>query len=353
MAKGYERSCKEMLKIGNVEMKNNVVLAPMAGVCNPAFRLIAKEFGCGLVCAEMVSDKAILHGNTRTLEMLFVDEREKPLSLQIFGGDKDSLIEAVKFVDKNTNADIIDINMGCPVPKVTKCDAGARWLLDPKKIYEMVSYAADAAKKPVTVKMRIGWDDEHVYAVENAQAVERAGGAAVSVHGRTREQLYTGKANWDILRDVKQAVSIPVIGNGDVFSPEDAKRLLAHTNCDGVMIGRGALGNPWMLYRTVHYLTTGELLPDPTPAEKMRIAVLHLDRLSSLKGESVAVREMRKHLAWYLKGLPDSAAVRNTIMDLTTRSSVVSVLDEYVRTVEEMLANVETDGSESGELVVH
>ncbi len=342
-----------MLKIGNVPMNNNVVLAPMAGVCNPAFRLIAKEFGCGLVCAEMVSDKAILHGNQRTLEMLFVDEREKPLSLQIFGGDKESLVEAVKFVDQNTNADIIDINMGCPVPKVTKCDAGARWLLDPKKIYEMVSYAADAAKKPVTVKMRIGWDDEHIYAVENAQAVERAGGAAVSVHGRTREQLYTGKANWDILRDVKQAVNIPVIGNGDVFSPEDAKRLLEHTNCDGVMIGRGALGNPWMLYRTVHYLTTGELLPDPTPGEKIRIAVLHLDRLADLKGENVAVREMRKHLAWYLKGLPDSAIVKNSIMDLTSRSSVVSVLEDYVRTVDELLQREASDASESGEILVH
>jgi len=342
-----------MLKIGNVQMNNNVVLAPMAGVCNPAFRLIAKEFGCGLVCAEMVSDKAILHGNTRTLEMLFVDEREKPLSLQIFGGDKESLIEAVRFVDQNTNADIIDINMGCPVPKVTKCDAGARWLLDPKKIYEMVSYAADAAKKPVTVKMRIGWDDQHIYAVENAQAVERAGGAAVSVHGRTREQLYTGKANWDILRDVKQAVNIPVIGNGDVFAPEDAKRLLEHTNCDGVMIGRGALGNPWMLYRTVHYLTTGEMLPDPTPGEKIRIAVLHLDRLSDLKGENVAVREMRKHLAWYLKGLPDSAMVKNSIMDLTSRSEVVSVLENYVSTVEELLQREAADASESGDILVH
>lgn len=342
-----------MLKIGNVTMNNNVVLAPMAGVCNPAFRLIAKEFGCGLVCAEMVSDKAILHGNQRTLEMLFVDEREKPLSLQIFGGDKESLVEAVRFVDENTNADIIDINMGCPVPKVTKCDAGARWLLDPNKIYDMVSYAVEAAKKPVTVKMRIGWDDEHVFAVENAQAVERAGGAAVSVHGRTREQLYTGKANWDILRDVKQAVSIPVIGNGDVFSPEDAKRLLEHTNCDGVMIGRGALGNPWMLYRTVHFLTTGELLPDPSPREKIRIAILHLDRLSNLKGESTAVREMRRHLAWYLKGLPDSAAAKNSIMDLTTRSSVVSVLDEYVKNVEQMLEQEAEDHSESGEMVVH
>ena len=328
-----------MLKIGDVEMKNRVVLAPMAGVCNPAFRLIAKEFGCGLVCAEMVSDKAIMHGNTRTLEMLFVDEREKPLSLQIFGGDKESLVEAVKFVDQNTNADIIDINMGCPVPKVTKCDAGARWLLDPKKIYEMVSYAADAAKKPVTVKMRIGWDDEHVYAVENAQAVERAGGAAVSVHGRTREQLYTGVANWDIIRDVKQAVNIPVIGNGDVFTPEDAQRMLNHTGVDGVMIGRGALGNPWMLYRTVHYLTTGELLPDPAPSEKIRVAMLHMDRLTELRGEKVAVREMRKHLAWYLKGLPDSARVKDSIMDLTTRAGVQSILEEYVRNVEQQLAD--------------
>jgi len=319
-----------MLKIGNIEMKNNVVLAPMAGVCNPAFRLIAKEFGCGLVCAEMVSDKAILHGNKRTLEMLFVDEREKPLSLQIFGGDRESLVEAAKVVDKQTNADIIDINMGCPVPKVTKCDAGARWLLDPDKIYEMVSSVVDVVDKPVTVKMRIGWDSEHVYAVQNAQAVERAGGKAVSVHGRTREQLYTGKADWDIIKDVKEAVNIPVIGNGDVFSPEDAKRLLEHTNCDGVMIGRGALGNPWMLYRTVHYLTTGELLDDPTPSEKMKVAILHMDRLANLKGESVAVREMRKHLAWYLKGLPGAARVKDTIMEETSRDNMVQILEQFI-----------------------
>ncbi|SFB60553.1 putative TIM-barrel protein, nifR3 family [Cohnella sp. OV330] len=339
-----------MLKIGNVEMNNNVVLAPMAGVCNPAFRLIAKEFGCGLVCAEMVSDKAILHGNQRTLEMLFVDEREKPLSLQIFGGDRESLVEAVKFVDKNTNADIIDINMGCPVPKVTKCDAGARWLLDPAKIYEMVSYAVDAAEKPVTVKMRIGWDDEHIYAVENARAVERAGGAAISVHGRTREQLYTGHANWDIIKDVKEAVSIPVIGNGDVFSPEDAERMLAHTGVDGVMIGRGALGNPWMLYRTVHYLTTGEKLPDPNPGEKMRIAMLHMDRLINLKGEGQAVREMRKHLAWYLKGLPDAAGVKNEIMEMTRRADVARRLDEYVESLADLDAAAQT---EDGPAVVH
>ncbi|WP_338553864.1 tRNA dihydrouridine synthase DusB [Paenibacillus sp. KS-LC4] len=324
-----------MLKIGEIEMKNRVVLAPMAGVCNPAFRLIAKEFGTGLVCAEMVSDKAILHGNKRTMEMLFVDEREKPLSLQIVGGDRESLVEAAKVVDKQTNADIIDINMGCPVPKVTNCDAGARWLLDPNKIYEMVSAVVEAVDKPVTVKMRIGWDDEHIYAVENARAVERAGGKAVSVHGRTREQQYTGVANWDIIREVKQAVSIPVIGNGDVFSPEDAKRLLEHTGCDGVMIGRGALGNPWMLYRTIQYLTNGELLPDPKPREKLLVATLHLDRLIDLKGEAVAVREMRKHLAWYLKGLPGGARVKDVIMEETGRDRMVGILERYVLSLEE------------------
>ncbi|AHM63801.1 MULTISPECIES: tRNA dihydrouridine synthase DusB [Paenibacillus] len=330
-----------MLKIGDIEMKNQVVLAPMAGVCNPAFRLIAKEFGTGLVCAEMVSDKAIIHGNKRTREMLFVDEREKPLSLQIFGGDRKSLVEAAKVVDQETNADIIDINMGCPVPKVTKCDAGARWLLDPNKIYEMVSAVVESVSKPVTVKMRIGWDSEHIYAVENARAVERAGGQAVSVHGRTREQLYTGHANWDIIKEVKEAVSIPVIGNGDVLTPEDARRMLDLTNCDGVMIGRGALGNPWMLYRTIEYLQTGKLLPDPSPEEKIRIAILHMDRLVALKGEAVAVREMRKHLAWYLKGIKGSARIKDVIMEETKRDDMVRILNQFVS----QLHMVENEGA--------
>jgi nifR3 family TIM-barrel protein len=323
-----------MLKIGNIETKNNVVLAPMAGVCNPAFRLIAKEFGCGLVCAEMVSDKAIVHKNERTMQMLYVDDREKPLSLQIFGGDIETLVEAAKVVDRHTNADIIDINMGCPVPKITKCDAGARWLLKPDKIEEMIAAVVKAVNKPVTVKMRIGWDDEHVYAVQNAKAVENGGGQAVAVHGRTRVQMYTGTANWDIIKEVKEAVSIPVIGNGDIFTPEDAHRMLEHTGCDGVMIGRAALGNPWMLYRTIEYLTHGTLPPDPTAAEKIRIAILHMDRLIDLKGERIAVKEMRKHMAWYLKGLVGSARIKDVLMEMTERDNMVNVLTDYVSHLE-------------------
>lgn len=333
-----------MLKIGDIELKNRVILAPMAGVCNAAFRLTVKEFGAGLVCAEMVSDKAILYKNARTMGMLHIDEGEKPLSLQIFGGEKDTLVEAAKFVDKNTTADIIDINMGCPVPKITNCDAGAKWLLDPGKIYEMVSAVVDAVDKPVTVKMRMGWDDDHIFAVENARAVERAGGKAVALHGRTRVQLYEGTANWDIIKEVKQSVSIPVIGNGDVQTPQDAKRMLDETGVDGVMIGRAALGNPWMIYRTVNYLETGELGEEPTAREKMDVCKLHLDRLISLKGEHIAIREMRKHAAWYLKGIRGNAMVRTGVNTCETRAEMVTLLDHFV---EEHEAKQE-DGIQAG-----
>lgn len=325
-----------MLKIGDIQMKNPVVLAPMAGVCNSAFRLTVKEFGAGLVCAEMVSDKGIVLKNEKTMHMLYIDEQEKPLSLQIFGGERETLVEAAKFVDQNTNADIIDINMGCPVPKITKCDAGAKWLLDSNKIYEMVSAVVDNVSKPVTVKMRMGWDEDHIYAVQNAQAIERAGGSAISLHGRTRVQMYEGTANWDIIRDVKQAISIPLIGNGDIQTPQDAKRMLEETGCDGVMIGRAALGNPWMIYRTVKFLETGELMEEPSVREKMDVCILHLDRLIALKSEYIAVREMRKHAAWYLKGIKGNAKTRNGINECNTRADLVNLLNELVYETEEI-----------------
>jgi nifR3 family TIM-barrel protein len=329
-----------MLKIGDIELKNQVVLAPMAGVCNSAFRLTVKEFGAGLVCAEMVSDKGIVLKNEKTMNMLYIDEREKPLSLQIFGGEKKTLVEAAQFVDKNTNADIIDINMGCPVPKITKCDAGAKWLLDPDKIYEMVAAVVDAVDKPVTVKMRMGWDDEHIFAVKNAQAVERAGGKAVALHGRTRVQMYEGIANWDIIREVKQSINIPLIGNGDIQTPQDAKRMIDETGVDGVMIGRAALGNPWMIYRTVQYLETGKLMDEPTVREKMDVCILHLDRLIALKNEDIAVREMRKHAAWYLKGVRGNANVRNAINECNTRDELTGVLNGLAAEVEEKESQV-------------
>ncbi|MFX3673718.1 MAG: tRNA dihydrouridine synthase DusB [Paenisporosarcina sp.] len=300
-------------QIGDHIMDNRVVLAPMAGICNSAFRLTVKEFGAGLVYAEMISDKGIVQKNQKTMGMLYIDERENPLSLQIFGGDKETLVEAAKYVDQNTNADIIDINMGCPVSKIIKCEAGAKLLLDPDKIYEMVAAVVDNVKKPVSVKMRTGWDLDHLYAIQNAQAVERAGGSAVAVHGRTRVQMYEGHADWDIIRQVKENVNITVIGNGDVETPQDAKRMLEQTGVDGVMIGRAALGDPWMIYRTVEYLESGELKPEPSVREKMDVCLLHFERLVALKGEKVAVREMRKHASWYLKGIRGNGKARNLI----------------------------------------
>ena len=313
-------------QIADIVMDNRVVLAPMAGVCNSAFRLTVKEFGVGLVYAEMISDKAINFRNEKTMNMLYIDERENPLTLQIFGGDKENLVQAAKYVDKNTTADIIDINMGCPVNKIIKCEAGAKWLLDPNKIYEMVSAVVDAVDKPVSVKMRIGWDEDRIFAVENAQAAERAGAAAIAMHGRTRMQMYEGKANWDVLAEVKKNINIPFIANGDVETPQDAKRILDHTGADAVMIGRAALGDPWMMYRTVRYLETGELMPEPSVQEKMDVCLLHFERLKALKGEKVAVREMRKHASWYLKGIRGNGKIRNAINQAETETELRALL---------------------------
>lgn len=323
-----------MFKIGDVTIPNRVVLAPMAGVSNYAFRLTVKEFGAGLVCAEMISDKGIVNRNEKTMNMLYIDEEEMPMSLQIFGGEKETLIEAAKYVDEHTNASIIDINMGCPVPKITKCDAGARWLLEPDKIYEMVSAVVENVEKPVTVKMRSGWDEDHIYAVNNAKAIEAAGADALAIHGRTRKQLYEGFADWSIVKQVKEAVTIPVIGNGDIDSPEIAKQRLEETGVDAIMIGRAALGNPWMIYRTVKYLETGELLGEPTPREKVDVCLLHLERLVKLKGEKIAVMEMRKHAAWYLKGLKGNGRIRRKINEIETKTEMEAILYEYTADLE-------------------
>lgn len=324
-----------MFKIGNVEIPNRVVLAPMAGVSNAAFRLTVKEFGAGLVCAEMISDKALLFKNEKTLKMLHIEENEHPMSLQIFGGEKETLVEAAKYVDENTEADIIDINMGCPVNKIIRCEAGAKWLLDPPKIYEMVKAVVDNVKKPVTVKMRIGWDEEHIYAVENAKMAEKAGASAIALHGRTRVQMYEGEANWDVIRQVKEAVNIPVIGNGDVTTPELAEKMLKETGVDAVMIGRAALGNPWMIYRTVHYLETGELIEEPGLEEKLEVLKLHMDRLIKLKDEKQAILEMRKHASWYLKGVKGNGSVRKELNQANTREELMDILERFSKEVKQ------------------
>ncbi|MDC1541847.1 tRNA dihydrouridine synthase DusB [Candidatus Pseudothioglobus singularis] len=323
-----------MFKIGEVTIPNQVVLAPMAGVSNYAFRLTVKEFGAGMVSAEMVNGKGIVNKNKRTLKMLYIDEQEMPMSLQIFGGDRDSLVKAAQYVDRNTNASIIDINMGCPAPKVTKVEAGAYWLLDPDKIYRMVSEVVKNVDKPVTVKMRTGWDEKHIYAVENAKAIEEAGASAIAVHGRTRKQMYEGRANWDIIKQVKESVSIPVIGNGDIDSPQVAKQRLDETGVDAIMVGRAALGNPWIIYQIVKYLETGELIPDPSPSEKIEVCLLHMERLVKLKGEKVAILEMRKHAAWYLKGLSGNGRVRGLINKAETKDQLTKILLNYVQELE-------------------
>lgn len=324
-----------MFKIGNIQIDNPIVVAPMAGVSNSAFRTIVKQFGAGLVVCEMISDKGIQFRNEKTLSMLHIAENEYPLSIQIMGGNRETLVEAAKYVAENTECAIIDINMGCPVNKVIKAEAGARWLLDPNKVYEMVSSVVDAVDKPVTVKMRTGWDDEHLYAIENALAAERAGASMVAMHGRTRVQMYEGKANWDILKAVKKELkTIPFIGNGDVRTPEQAKHLLETTGVDGVMVGRAALGNPWVIKQMVHYLETGEILPPMNAREKIDTAIDHLDRLVALKGDRTATKEFRSQAHYYLKGIPRSSKVKVAINETEESDTVKKLLLDFVEVAE-------------------
>lgn len=315
------------LKIGNVELENNIILAPMAGVSDLPFRLLCRQMGAGLVCMEMVSAKAIYYNNKNTDTLMEIHPDETPVSLQLFGSDPKIMSEMAKRIEERPFA-ILDVNMGCPVPKVVNNGEGSALLKNPKLVEEILTALVKAIDKPVTVKIRKGFNDTCVNAVEIAKIAEGCGVAAVAVHGRTREQYYTGKADWDIIARVKDAVSIPVIGNGDVDSPLAAKRLLDETGCDGVMIGRAAEGNPWIFREVKEYLEKGILIDRPTNAEKKDIILQHAKLQLEYKGEYTGVREMRKHIAWYTVGMPDSAKYRGMINTMETMDSLVESLDQ-------------------------
>ncbi|HIQ92901.1 MAG TPA: tRNA dihydrouridine synthase DusB [Candidatus Copromonas avistercoris] len=314
------------LKIGTVELENNVILGPMAGVTDLPFRLLCREQGAGLVCMEMVSAKAVFYGNRNTKELLQVNPGERPVSLQLFGSDPEVLSDIAARLEEGPY-DLFDLNMGCPVPKVVKNGEGSALMKDPKLVERILSSMVRALKKPVTVKIRKGFNDESVNAVEIARIAEGCGAAAVAVHGRTREQYYSGKADWEIIRQVKEAVSIPVIGNGDVDSPEAAKRMLAETGCDGVMVARGAKGNPWIFKRITEYLETGRIPPKPSREEVKAMMLRHGEMMVEFKGEAAAMREMRKHVAWYTAGWPHSAALRNDINAVETMEALRELIE--------------------------
>ncbi len=299
-------------QIGNVKIKNRLALGPMAGVTDLPFRLLCKEQGCGLLYTEMVSAKAIYYNNKNTKELLEVRKEEQPVAVQLFGSDPEIMSSMAARIEDGPY-DMIDVNMGCPVPKVVNNGEGSALMKNPKLVEEIFTAMVKRVKKPVTVKIRKGFNDDSVNAVEIAKIVESCGVAAIAVHGRTREQYYSGKADWDIIRQVKEAVSIPVIGNGDIFTPQAARQMLEETGCDGVMVARGAQGNPWIFREIDHYLETGELLPRPSAEEICHTILRHARMQVEMRGEFSGIREMRKHVAWYTAGLPHSAALRNEV----------------------------------------
>jgi len=315
------------LKIGNVELKNNLILAPMAGVTDLPFRLIVEKFNPGLVCTEMVSSKALFYGDNKTKQLLKTDGEKRPISMQIFGSDTESMAFAAKYVSEI--ADIVDINMGCPAPKVVKNGDGSKLLLDLNKAEEIIKAVVANSKVPVTLKFRKGWDNEHIVACELAKIAENNGISAITIHGRTRDEFYSGKADWDIIKKVKESVNIPVIGNGDIVDEESAKQMLEYTGVDGIAIGRGTMGNPWIFEQIEHYLKTGKKLQRPTNQEKYEILKEHIELDIREKGETVALNEMRKHIGWYTKNMKDASSFRNEINHVDNKDKLMKLIQEF------------------------
>lgn len=322
-------------KIGNITIKNQVVLAPMAGFSNTSYRKIIKSMGCGLIYAEMVSDKAIMYKSKKTFDLLKMSEEERPIAQQIFGSDRESFVLSAKEIENTMHPDIIDINMGCPVPKVAlKAQAGSALLKNPEKIYEIVSAVKNAVSIPVTVKIRSGWDEQSINAVEVAKICEKAGASAITIHGRTRAQGYTGHADWNIIKQVKNAVSIPVIGNGDILSCYDAKKMLEITGCDAVMIGRGALGNPWLIKECVDYLENGTHPKLVSNHEKIKMMKYHYQLLKEDKNEKTALLEIRSNILYYLKNMPNSKETKIKVCTAKTEEELFSILNTYENSLE-------------------
>ena len=319
-----------MLKIGNVELKNNIILAPMAGLTDLPFRTICEKYNPGLVVTEMVSSKALMYNDEKTKRLLNMEGEKRPISVQIFGSDIEAMKYASEYVSKI--ADIIDINMGCPAPKVVKNGDGSKLLLDLEKVEKITKTVVDSSSVPVTVKIRKGWDNEHIVAVEAAKIIEKAGASAITIHGRTRSEFYLGKADWNIIKKVKENVNIPVIGNGDIKTPQDAKAMLELTKCDGIMVGRGTLGNPWILEQIRTYLENGEIR-QVSNEEKIKIIFEHIDLEVKEKGENVGIKEMRKHICYYLKGMPMASEIRNKINKLESKKEVKETLTEYFKSL--------------------